>query len=51
MADSVLASGGQSEVQVVIQQFPYSMGQAYVNITIVTHIFFSLLRNLALLSL
>jgi len=23
MADSVLASGGQSEVQAVIQQFPY----------------------------
>ena len=25
MADSVLASGGQSEVQAMIQQFPYSV--------------------------
>ena len=25
MADSVLASGGQSEVQAVIQQFPYTV--------------------------
>ena len=26
-ADSALASGGQSEVQAVIQQFPYKYGQ------------------------
>ena len=35
MADSVLASGGQSKVQAVIQQFPYtSHGINYSGVTL-----------------